>query len=114
MKRIVFLTFLAAGLSACGPHQTIFRGEPHFTGGPAACASRCQAENMEMSAFVYSGEFATSCVCRSPAGPEAAPAQPPSAQTSSSEGEEVAVSAALVQRRQQEEAARRRRSNNRK
>jgi hypothetical protein len=25
---------------------------------------------MEMSAFVYSGEFATSCVCRPPRGPQ--------------------------------------------
>lgn len=51
---------------ACQPNPTVFRGSAQFPGGPSACSARCAADGLEMSGFVYSGEFATSCVCRPP------------------------------------------------
>jgi hypothetical protein len=48
-------------VSACA---TTFTGDAHYPGGAAACHADCQKQNMQMSAFVYSGEFSSSCVCR--------------------------------------------------
>jgi hypothetical protein len=64
MKRIALLSFFVlAAASACIP-KTEFNGAAHFPGGAQACYASCNAQNMEMSGFVYSGEFASSCVCR--------------------------------------------------
>jgi hypothetical protein len=54
---------------------TEFTGAPHYPGGPRACHADCARQNMEMSSFVYSGEFASSCVCR----PRPARTSPPPA-----------------------------------
>lgn len=61
------LTILAVpamlALAACA---TNFTGEPHYPGGPAGCAATCQQAGLEMSGFIFSGEFSSSCVCRPP------------------------------------------------
>ncbi len=43
---------------------TTFTGSAYFPGGAQGCHDKCQQDGMEMSGFVQSGEFATSCVCR--------------------------------------------------
>jgi len=45
---------------------TKFTGEAKFPGGIAACRSTCTAEGLDFGGFVFSGEFATSCVCQAP------------------------------------------------
>ena len=50
-------------LAACA---TSFTGEAHFPGGAGGCAATCQAQGLEMSGFIYSGEFSSACVCRPP------------------------------------------------
>lgn len=57
----VVALFSLCALAAC---KTQFYGEPHYPGGAQACQANCEGQNMEMSGFVYSGEFASSCVCR--------------------------------------------------
>ena len=106
---------LLAGLTACHP-TTEFRGEAHFPGGAPACAAKCRQGGLEMSGFVYSGEFASSCVCRPPHAPSAAPGAPatPAAPTSSTDREEddsaapdVAAAVATVTAMRAEEERRR-------
>lgn len=67
MKRILTLGSLWL-LASC---QTTFYGSPMFPGGATACRAHCQRDGLEMRAFVYSGEFSTSCVCGVPGGPVA-------------------------------------------
>jgi hypothetical protein len=67
--RYVLLSVVVAALAASAACATTFTGEPHYPGGAPACYANCQAQNLEMAAFVYSGEFATSCVCRPRSGP---------------------------------------------
>jgi len=59
--RIHLMLLALVALSGC---VTRFYGEPQFPGGARACFDRCQAEHMEMDAFVYHGEFSSSCACR--------------------------------------------------
>jgi len=68
MRHLLLFAVVAAIASsvACA---TTFTGDAHYPGGVAACYSDCQSQNLEMAAFVYSGEFATSCVCRPIGGP---------------------------------------------
>jgi hypothetical protein len=66
---------LLAGLAACLP-RTEFHGAAHFPGGAPACAAKCRQDSLEMSGFVYSGEFASSCVCRPARAPASGPATP--------------------------------------
>lgn len=72
----VSLCILSGLATACvGP--THFEGAAHFPGGAPACAARCTRDSLEMSGFVYSGEFASSCVCRPRSGaPGATPSAP--------------------------------------
>lgn len=63
--KMIYAALLAALLSlvACA---TSFTGDAHYPGGASACYQNCQNDNLEMAAFIYSGEFATSCVCKLP------------------------------------------------
>lgn len=72
MRSILIILALPAvlALAACA---TTFTGDPHFPGGANGCAATCQQAGLEMSGFIYSGEFSSSCVCRPPR-----PAPPPS------------------------------------
>ncbi|HEY5936296.1 MAG TPA: hypothetical protein VIU61_16710 [Kofleriaceae bacterium] len=70
MIRSILLLCLLAGC------PTSFTGDAHFPGGPQACRATCERGGLEMSGFVFSGEFSTSCVCRPPRAP-ASPFQPP-------------------------------------
>jgi len=54
--RLVLLV-LAAGCA------TSFQGSAKFPGGPRGCLARCRTLNMEMSSYVYVGEYSTGCVC---------------------------------------------------
>jgi hypothetical protein len=42
---------------------TSFQGEARFPQGPRGCFNKCQSVGMEMSSFVYVGEYSTGCVC---------------------------------------------------
>lgn len=79
MRALVVLVALLASmtLTACGPSSTQFLGASQFPNGPTGCQARCAADGLEMSGFVYSGEFASSCVCRP--RPSAPAAPPPAA-----------------------------------
>jgi hypothetical protein len=74
MRSILSLLALPAAfaLASC---QTSFQGDPHFPGGVGGCAATCQQAGLEMSGFIYSGEFSSACVCRPP---RAAAPPPPS------------------------------------
>ena len=97
MTRIVLsflsLASLAALLTGCIPN-TEFKGSAHFPGGAQACFASCQTQNMEMSGFVMSGEFASSCVCRP--RPVAPPAGPAPAVGAVQQGTQAEVDAADV------------------
>lgn len=85
--RLLFAVAASLLLGACGPSSTQFLGASQFPNGPTGCQARCNADGLEMSGFVYSGEFATSCVCRPRQNASSGqPAQPSSpAQSSPSE-----------------------------
>ena len=61
MRPFLLLIVLVPLLSAC---RTEFTGAPHFPNGVDGCRATCAQDGLEMSGFVYSGEFASSCVCR--------------------------------------------------
>ena len=73
MKRLLhfLLATLAITVATGCPNPTYFEGSAKFPGGPSGCHAACRAQNLEMSAFVLSGEFATSCVCRPAPAPGA-------------------------------------------
>lgn len=75
-------SLIGSVIGACQPNPTVFRGSAQFPGGPSACHARCTSDGLEMSGFVYSGEFASSCVCRPPSeasSPAASPSSAPAA-----------------------------------
>jgi hypothetical protein len=80
---LAFVMTFGIGLAACGPDPTRFHGAATFPNGPSGCRARCSADGLEMSGFVYSGEFATSCVCRPLSAPPVAPFAPAGAAGSS-------------------------------
>jgi hypothetical protein len=59
---------LVLGVLAGCPQATQFTGEPKFPGGVSRCGAVCSQQGLEMGAFVYSGEYSTSCVCRPRSG----------------------------------------------
>jgi hypothetical protein len=106
------LLLLAVPPAACETH---FTGDPHYPGGPTGCRDSCARQGMEMSSFIYSGEFATSCVCRplaeppvaTPPAPAAAPgalpAPAPSARRDDGDVEDAAAVGVVLQQRRNEE-----------
>lgn len=48
--------------SAC---STTFWGSTHFSGGVPACRRHCEERGERFAAFVYVGNYSTSCVCGS-------------------------------------------------
>jgi hypothetical protein len=58
---------IALSLAAASCNATAFKGDAQFPEGPKGCASRCRADGLEMSAFVYAGEYSSACVCQPPA-----------------------------------------------
>lgn len=58
MRRIGILALLLLGGCA-----TSFRGSAHVPNGPSGCYQRCEADGLQMTSFVYLGEFSTGCVC---------------------------------------------------
>ncbi|MDX2053947.1 MAG: hypothetical protein SFV15_16210 [Polyangiaceae bacterium] len=79
---------------------TTFYGAAEFPGGASGCFEHCKSKRMKMSAFVYSGEYSTSCICapRSSDGAEASDA-------GSTAAESVAVMTAMRARQQQANSA---------
>jgi hypothetical protein len=57
-------------ISGC---TTVFYGQPMFPGGPRGCQVHCAQNGLQMSSFVYAGEYSTACIC-SPQGQPAAAA----------------------------------------
>lgn len=57
------LGLLASSTAACA---TTFTGSSKVEGGPHACYEKCRSNSMEMSNFVYVGEYSTACVCQVP------------------------------------------------
>ena len=98
MKRFASLLVLALSLSACATH---FSGAAHFPGGAQACFASCQAQNMEMGGFVYSGEFASSCVCR----PRPTPGAPVSQASDAATAAEVSSLVGVVMQMRRSGAA---------
>ncbi len=45
---------------------TSFTGSAHIKGGRSGCERRCAQDGLEMSAFVYMGEYSDACVCGKP------------------------------------------------
>ena len=43
---------------------TSFVGDAQFPGGALGCFKQCQKIGMEMSSFVYVGEYSSACACR--------------------------------------------------
>ena len=112
MKRVLLLG--VALLVGC-EMQTRFSGDAKFPGGLTGCQSTCRRDGLELGAFVYSGEFATSCVCRPAAsggpaagGADAAPTAGVEVQTQAAAAAAAASQAHQLQHEQ--EQARRRRS----
>ncbi len=89
MLRRIVIASLALFCAAC---STSFDGSPYFPGGPRVCFEKCDKANMEMSAFVYSGEFATACVCQ------------PRGRSARAQGDLGAI-VGVIRRMQNEEAA---------
>jgi hypothetical protein len=106
MKTLLMLFALPAAfaLGACNK-TTSFNGEAHFPGGPNACAATCEQAGLEMSGFVYSGEFATSCVCRPPG--HSAPGASGVSDTDDEAVTEDAVAVGVVMQMRAEEERRR-------
>ncbi len=104
-----FVSILAlAAVSGCVP-TTEFNGSAHFPGGAQACFSSCQTQNMEMSGFVMSGEFASSCVCRpraaaAPAGAPAVGAISQGEQSAADVADVTALVGVVLRKRAQDEA----------
>jgi hypothetical protein len=76
---VVFLAGLA--LQAC-VKPTTFEGDAKFPDGVTGCKRACTGEGLEFGGFVFSGEFATSCVCQ--------PARAPGASSVSAESSATA------------------------
>jgi len=59
---LLALTWFAFVLVAAGC-ATSFTGDAHYPGGARACFAKCASEQMQMSGFVYMGEYSSACVC---------------------------------------------------
>lgn len=70
---LVALSLITAAALLVGC-TTQFYGEPTFPRGARGCWDRCQADGLEMSAFVYMGEYSSGCVCRVRTSGDVAPA----------------------------------------
>jgi len=92
MKRLAWWLILAA-LAGCTT-PTEFTGKPKFPGGLDGCRAACTRDGLEMGAFVYSGEYSTSCVCRPRT--EATPAAGADADAAPTAGVEVQTQAAAA------------------
>lgn len=64
MTRPRSLLLLVAGAALLTGCATTFVGDAHFPGGARGCFDRCSAQQMEMGAFVYVGEYSSGCVCQ--------------------------------------------------
>lgn len=71
---------------------TRFEGAAKFPDGIGGCRLACEEEGLEMGGFVYSGEFATSCVCQ----PKRPPGAPPTAEANPTAGVIVQTQAAAA------------------
>ena len=97
MRRLFLFLWLA--VAGCA---TSFQGEAKFPGGPRACFKRCKAAGLEMSSFVYVGEYSTGCVCGLKASMRSASASERDATAATSA---AAVGVVLQMRRAQAAAA---------
>jgi len=61
-SRVLALSSCAFVLVASGC-ATSFTGDAHYPGGARACFAKCASEQMQMSGFVYMGEYSSACVC---------------------------------------------------
>jgi hypothetical protein len=82
------LVLAASALPGCG---TSFEGAARFPGGVAGCMRQCRNRNLEMSSFIYIGEYSTACVCKPAPNPGSIAAEP-----EQTEGDEAAVASAVV------------------
>jgi len=81
--------------AACLQPQTEFHGSAFFPGGVKNCRAVCARDGLEMASYIYTGRFATSCVCRPPT-PAPAPPAAPASQPTSSRDDAADVAAALA------------------
>jgi hypothetical protein len=66
MWRYLIPCTICIAFVACVP-PTKFEGQAKFPDGVGGCRRACQHDGLEFGGFVYSGEFATSCICQPPA-----------------------------------------------
>jgi len=104
MWKLVACSLVFTAIAAC---QTQFYGSPSFPHGPGGCQRTCEAVGMKMGAFVYSGQFATSCVCamKSNAIGAATREEVDAAVIAEAEAAASATAAAWWQRQQQQQAS---------
>jgi hypothetical protein len=107
MRRALWYLGLAAILG-CTSTATDFTGKPKFPGGLEGCRAVCSRDGLELGAFVYSGEYSTSCVCRprtgaSPtAGTDAAPTAGVEVQTQAAAASAASANNAYQRQQQQQ------------
>jgi hypothetical protein len=112
------LSLVVLVLSACS-FPTRFEGDAKFPDGVAGCRRACASAGLELGGFVYSGEFATSCVCQpvTAAGAPAATAEssPTAGVVAQTQAAAAAAAAAAsnshqlrIQQQQQQQQRRRR------
>jgi hypothetical protein len=95
MSRYTLLFLTSLGLTGC-VQPTSFKGEPKFPDGVAGCKQACTNEGLEFGGFVFSGEFATSCVCQAVRGPAPVSSIESSAESSPTAGVVVQTQAAAA------------------
>ncbi len=62
--RSLFLALTSfAFILVSGGCATSFTGDAHYPGGARACFAKCASEQMQMSGFVFMGEYSSACVC---------------------------------------------------
>lgn len=93
MKSFLVGVVASVVVAACVP-PTSFKGEAKVPDGVAGCRHQCEADGLAFGGFVYSGEFATSCVC-SPR-PDAAAPSASASESSASAGVIVQTQAAAA------------------
>ena len=63
MRRLSFALSSFALILVSSGCATSFTGDAHYPGGARACFAKCASEQMQMSGFVYMGEYSSACVC---------------------------------------------------
>lgn len=101
MRRGLVIAALAAWIAAgC---TTQFQGDPKFPSGPRGCHQQCNADGMDMAAFVYVGEYSPACACR--LRRQAADLQEDDTEAVATAAAQAAASAGVEQQRREQQGS---------